>query len=474
MEYKLLIGGEWTGNGDALEVKNKYDGSTVGVLPTASREDLDQAIEAARAAEDLMAEMPAYKRAEILLKTAALLRERADDLAKTIAAEAGKALKFARAEVDRAISTFTIASEEAKRLHGETIPLDAVPAGEGYFGFWTRRPVGVIAAISPFNFPLNLVAHKVAPAIASGNTIVLKPASTTPLTAVKLCQILVEAGLPAGAINLVVGSGGTVGEWLVTDARVDKITFTGSPDVGRHILSVAGIKKVTLELGNTSPVVVARDADLDFVAKRCAVGAYYNSGQVCISVQRIYSEKQIYEPFSEKFVKATEAMVVGDPLDERVDVGPMIDPGEVDRIEGWVNEAKDSGAKILTGGKRDGTVYYPTVLAGVSQEMKVVAEEAFAPVASIIASDDFESALEQANDTKFGLQVGVFTKDIDRVFRAVKRLNFGGVIVNDTPNFRADHMPYGGNRQSGLGREGVRFAMEEMTNIQLVAIRLNS
>ena len=474
MDYKLLIGGEWTGSGDPLEVKNKYDGSTVGVLPTASREDLDHAIDAARSAEDLMAEMPAYKRAEILLKTAALLRERSEDLAKTIAAEAGKALKFARAEVDRAVSTFTIASEEAKRLHGETIPLDAVPAGEGYFGFWTRRPVGVIAAISPFNFPLNLVAHKVAPAIASGNTIVLKPASTTPLTAVKLCGILVEAGLPAGAINLVVGSGGTVGEWLVTDPRVDKITFTGSPDVGRHILSVAGLKKVTLELGNTSPVVVAPDADLDFVAKRCAVGAYYNSGQVCISVQRIYSEKQVYEPFSEKFVKAAEALVVGDPLDERVDVGPMIDPREVDRIENWVDEAKLSGAKVLTGGRRDGTVYYPTVLAGVSEDMKVVAEEVFAPVASVIASDDFESALKQANDTKFGLQVGVFTKDVDRVFKAVRRLNFGGVIVNDTPNFRADHMPYGGNRQSGLGREGVRFAMEEMTNIQMVAIRLNS
>ena len=474
MDYRLLIGGEWTGSGDPLEVKNKYDGSTVGVLPTASREDLDRAIAAAQSAEALMAEMPAFKRAEILLKAAALLRERSDDFAKTIAAEAGKALKFARAEVDRAVSTFTIASEEAKRLHGETIPLDAVPAGEGYFGFWTRRPVGVIAAISPFNFPLNLVAHKVAPAIAAGNTIVLKPATTTPLTAVKLCQVLAEAGLPAGAINLVVGSGGTVGEWLVTDPRVDKITFTGSPDVGRHILSVAGIKKVTLELGNTSPVVVAPDADLDFVAKRCAVGAYYNSGQVCISVQRIYSEKQVYEPFSEKFVKATEALVVGDPLDERVDVGPMIDRKEVDRIEDWVNEAATSGAKILTGGRRDGTVYYPTVLAGVSEDMKVVAEEAFAPVASVISSDDFESALEQANDTKFGLQVGVFTKDIDRVFKAVKRLNFGGVIVNDTPNFRADHMPYGGNRQSGLGREGVRFAMEEMTNIQLVAIRLNS
>jgi acyl-CoA reductase-like NAD-dependent aldehyde dehydrogenase len=474
VEYKLLIGGEWTGSGDPLEVKNKYDGSVIGVLPTASRDDLDQAIDAAERGEDIMAELPAYKRADILLKTASLLRERFDDMAKTIAAEAGKALKFARAEVDRAISTFTIASEEAKRLHGETIPLDAVPAGEGYFGFWTRRPVGVIAAISPFNFPLNLVAHKVAPALASGNTIVLKPASTTPLSAVKLCQILVEAGLPAGAINLVVGSGGTVGEWLVTDPRVDKITFTGSPEVGRHILSVAGIKKVTLELGNTSPVVVAPDADLDFVAKRCAVGAYYNSGQVCISVQRIYSQKQVYEPFSEKFVKATEAMVVGDPLDERVDVGPMIDLKEVDRIENWVNEAQTSGAKVLTGGKRDGMVYYPTVLTDVREDMKVVAEEAFGPVASIIESDDFESALEQANDTKFGLQVGVFTKDINRVFKAVKRLNFGGVIINDTPAFRADHMPYGGNRQSGLGREGVRFAMEDMTNIQMVAIRLHS
>ena len=474
MEYRLLIDGQWVSGGTPLEVKNKYSGQTVGIVPTARKEDLDAAIAAAERAEDVMADMPAHRRAEILLKTAALLREHSDDLAKTIAAEAGKALKFARAEVDRAQSTFTVAAEEAKRLHGETIPLDAVPAGEGYFGFWVRRPVGVIAAISPFNFPLNLVAHKVAPAIASGNTLVLKPASTTPLAAVKLCQILMEAGLPAGAINLVVGSGGTVGEWLVTDPRVDKITFTGSPDVGRHILSVAGIKKVTLELGNTSPVVVAPDADLDFVARRCAVGAYYNSGQVCISVQRIYSQKQVFEPFAEKFVKATEAMVVGDPLDERVDVGPMIDSKEVDRIEGWVNEARGEGAHVLTGGKRDGTVYYPTVLVDVEPEMKVIAEEAFAPVASVISSDDFESALKQANDTKFGLQVGVFTKDIDRVLKAVRRLNFGGVIVNDTPNFRADHMPYGGNRQSGLGREGVRFAMEDMTNIQMVAIRLSS
>ena len=474
MEYKLLIDGQWVDGGPLLEVKNKYNGETIGILPTARREDVDAAIGAAERAEDMMADMPAHKRADILLRTATLLRERFDDFAKTIAAEAGKALKYARAETDRAISTFTFAAEEAKRLHGETIPLDAAPSGEGYFGFWTRRPVGVIAAISPFNFPLNLVAHKVAPALAAGNTLVLKPASTTPLAAVKLCQVLQEAGLPAGAINLVVGSGGTVGEWLITDDRVDKITFTGSPEVGRHILSVAGIKKVTLELGNTSPVIVALDADLDLVAKRCAVGAFYNSGQVCISVQRIYSQKQVYEPFSEKFVKATEAMVVGDPLDERVDVGPMIDSKEVDRIEDWVKEAQGSGARVLTGAKREGTVYYPTVLSNVSPQMKVIAEETFAPVASVIQCDDFEESLRQANDTKFGLQVGVFTKDIDRVLKAIKRLNFGGVMINETPAFRVDHMPYGGNRQSGLGREGVRFAMEEMTNIQLVAIRLNS
>jgi acyl-CoA reductase-like NAD-dependent aldehyde dehydrogenase len=472
MEQRLFIDGRWVEAGPMMEVKNKYNGQTVGALPTARREDVDAAIAAAERAEPSLAEMPAHRRAAILLRAAALIRERAEDLAKTIAAEAGKALKFARAEVDRAQSTFTIAAEEAKRLHGETIPLDAVPAGEGYFGFWARRPVGVIAAITPFNFPLNLVAHKVAPAIAAGNTIVLKPASTTPLTAVKLCQILQEAGLPAGGINLVVGSGGTVGEWLTTDSRVDKITFTGSPEIGRRILRVAGIKKVTLELGNNSPVIVAQDADLDFVARRCAVGAFYNSGQVCISVQRIYSQQPVYEPFTEKFVAASQALVVGDPLDERVDVGPMIDIREVERIEGWVKEAQASGARVVTGGQRDGTVYYPTVLTDVNAQMKVVSEEAFAPVASVIACSDFEEALYQANDSKFGLQVGVFTRDVQRVFRALNRLNFGGVIINDTPAFRADHMPYGGNRQSGLGREGVRFAIEEMTNIQMVAIRL--
>ena len=472
LQHKLLIGGRWVDSGKEAEVTNKYTQEVIATVALARKEEVDEAIAAAASAAPVMARLPAYRRSEILSKAAALLRERKEEIAATIAAEAGKALKFARVEVDRGISTFTLAAEEARRIHGETIPLDAVQAGEGYFGYWTRRPVGVVAAISPFNFPLNLVAHKVAPALAAGNTVVLKPASTTPLTAIKLCQVLVEAGLPAGAINLVVGSGSSVGEWLVTDPRVAKVSFTGSPAVGRHITSVAGIKKVTLELGNNSPVIIAPDADLDLVARRAAVGAYYNSGQVCISVQRIYSQKGIFDPFAEKFVQASQAMVVGDPLDERVDVGPMIDPGEVDRIEEWVHEAQSGGAQVLTGGRREGSVYFPTVLAQVQPEMKVVAQEAFAPVASLLPFDDFEDALRQADDTEYGLQVGVFTRDINNVFKAVQGLNFGGVIINDTPAFRADHMPYGGNRSSGLGREGVRFAVEEMTNIQMVAIRL--
>ncbi len=470
-EARLFIGGEWVEGGPRLEVRNKYSGEVIGTIPEARREEVEAAVEAARRAAEVMAELPAHRRGEILRRAAELIRERREEFARTIAAEAGKALKFARIEVDRGISTFTVASEEAKRIHGETVPMDAVPAGEGYFGFWVRRPVGVVAAITPFNFPLNLVAHKVAPALAAGNSVVLKPASTTPLTAVLLCKVLEEAGLPAGALNLVVGPGGTVGEWLVTDPRVAKVSFTGSPPVGRRITEIAGIKKVTLELGNTSPVVVAPDVDLEFVARRCAVGAYYNSGQVCISVQRIYAAEGAYEPFVERFVRASEDMVVGDPLDERVDVGPMIDEREARRIEAWVEEALAGGARALTGHRRQGAVYWPTVLVDVKPDMKVVAQEAFAPVASVIRADDFEQALEQANATEYGLQAAVFTRDVDRLFRAIRKLNFGGVIVNDTPAYRADHMPYGGVRGSGIGREGVRYAIEEMTNIQMVVIR---
>lgn len=474
MDYKLYIAGRWVTSPTTTPVCNKYDDRLIGTLPVATHDQVDEAIAAAEAAATVMADLPAHRRAAILARAAQLLAERREDFARMIAAEAGKALKFARAEVDRAISTFTIASEEAKRLHGETVPLDAVPSGEGYFGFYVRRPVGVVAAITPFNFPLNLVAHKVAPALAAGNSLVLKPAGTTPLTSVLLCEVLESAGVPPGAINLVNGSGSTVGEWLISDPRVRKITFTGSVPVGEHILAAAGIKKVTLELGNTSPVILAPDADLEMVARRAAVGAFYNSGQVCISTQRIYAPEQTYAPFTEKFVAATNALVVGDPLDERVDVGPMIQRAEAERVESWVNEAATAGAHVLTGGQRVGNVYYPTVLSEVSPGMRVVAEEVFGPVASVISAPSFEDALEQADRTSFGLQASVFTHDLDLAFQAIRRLNFGGVIINDVPSFRADHMPYGGNRESGLGREGVKFAMEEMTNIQMVAIRLNA
>ncbi|HEY6102154.1 MAG TPA: aldehyde dehydrogenase family protein [bacterium] len=471
VEHKLFIAGRWTGGGESIPVRNKYTGEVMATIPSATQSDVDAAIAAAARASRIMADMPAHQRSAILATAARLMHKRRDEFARTIAAEAGKALKYARIEVERGISTFTFAAEEAKRLHGETVPLDAAAAGEGYFGFFVRRPVGVIVAIAPFNFPLNLVAHKVAPALAAGNTVVLKPATWTPLTAVRLVEVLTEAGLPDGAINLVTGPGSTVGNWLVADDRVAKITFTGSADVGRQITARAGIKKITLELGNTSPVIIAPDADLDLVARRAAVGAYYNSGQVCLSVQRIFTEATIFEPFTERFVAAASAMVVGDPLEEGVDVGPMIDVGEAERIERWVTEATSAGARVAAGGRREGPVYWPTVLTGVRPEMKVVAQEAFAPVASVMPYDDFEEALRQADATPYGLQASVFTKNLDRVFQAMRWLNFGGIIINDTSTFRVDHMPYGGNRQSGLGREGVRYAMEEMTNIQMIAIR---
>lgn len=471
IEHNLFIDGTWVEGGPALSVTNKYTGETIATVATAGKAEVEAATAAAYRAKDTMANMPAWKRADILLQAASLLREQSEEIASTIAEEAGKAIKYARVEVDRAQSTFTLAAEEAKRLHGETLTLDAVPSGDGYFGFWIRRPVGVIAAISPFNFPLNLVAHKIAPAIAAGNAVVLKPASSTPLTAVRLCRILEAAGLPAGAINLVVGPGSTVGDWLVTDSRVDQITFTGSPAVGRHILRVAGLKKVTLELGNSSPVVIAADSDLDLAARRCAFGAFYNSGQVCISIQRIYCEQQVFQEFLDRFTNHSIALKTGDPLDENTDVGPMIDDSEVARILSWIGEAEVAGATTVLGGKRQGSVLPPTILTGVDPSMKVVSDEAFAPIASVIRCTDFEDALRQAGDSRFALQAGIFTRDIDRAFRAIRSLNFGGVIINDIPSFRVDHMPYGGNRESGLGREGVRFAMEEMTNIQMVAIR---
>lgn len=472
MDQKLLINGYWCDGASRMDVRNKFTGQTIGTVAVAGLPDLDRAIDAAEKAAPVLAGMAVFRRAEILHRASVLVQKQRESLAPTLAAEAGKALKYAFAEVDRCAGIFQIAAEEAKQIHGEVVPMDAVPAGEGYFGFWTRKPVGVIAAISPFNFPLTLVAHKVAPAIAAGNSVVLKPASFTPFSAGHLCRILQEAGLPDGGLNLITGPGGAIGDALVADPRVMKVTFTGSRAIGERIIAKAGIKKVTLELGNNAPVILTPDADLDFAAQRCAVGAFSNSGQVCISVQRIYVDRKIYTAFLDRFVAATRALKVGDPLDPTVDVGPMIDPKEAERIEGWVREAVAGGARVAIGGKREGAVYWPTILTGVTDDMKVVSQEAFAPIAVVIPTDDFETALAHANNTKYGLQAAIFSRDIDRVLQGVKRLNFGGVIINDTANYRADHMPYGGNRQSGMGREGVRYAIEEMTNIQMVVIRM--
>jgi acyl-CoA reductase-like NAD-dependent aldehyde dehydrogenase len=470
--FHMLIDGKWLAGSTQREVKNKYNGDVLGTIPMAETAEIDQAIAAAQRAFPGWAALPAYQRAAILGKAVELLQQRREEIARTIAAEAGKALKFARAEADRGIQTFSFAAEEAKRLHGETVPLDATPAGATHMGFFLRVPVGVVVAISPFNFPLNLVAHKVAPALAVGNTVVLKPATVTPLTSVILGEILQEAGLPAGVLNIIFGDGRTVGDQLVTDPRPAKVTFTGSPPVGRHIMSRAGLKKVTLELGNSSPTIVDQDADLSVTVPKCVVGSFYNSGQVCLSVQRIYVHRSIIKEFTERFVEATAALKVGDPLDEACDVGPMIDEGEAIRAEAWVNEAAADGAKILIGGKREGPIFHPTVLTQVTQAMKVVCSEVFAPVVSIMPFDDFTEALHQANDTSYGLQAGVFSRDIGKAWQAIKHLDFGGVIINDVPTFRADHMPYGGVKESGIGREGVRHAIEEMTHIKMVAFNL--
>ena len=471
-EYKMLIGGKWVKAKENLEVTNKYSNQVIGKVPLADKESYEQSVKSAQDAFNIISKLPSYKRSLILQKTSELIDQKKDEVAKIIAEEAGKPMKYSRGEVARSIQTFKFASEEAKSIHGETVPMDAAVGGEKRIGFCLRFPVGIIGAISPFNFPLNLVAHKVAPAIASGCSVILKPASTTPLTSLKLGELMMEAGLPDGALNVIVGSGSTVGDWLVSDERLSKITFTGSTPVGRKIKEKSGLKKVTLELGNNSPCIVDKDADLDLAIPRCIMGSFAYSGQVCISVQRIYVHKNIFDEFSTRFLEQTEKLKIGDPLEEETDIGPMITEEDAIRTEAWIGEAKKDGAQVLIGDKREGSVYYPTVLTNVKPDMKVVKIEVFAPVVSLIEFDDFSDAVRMADDSIYGLQAGVFTKDIDRAFQAVKGINVGGVIVNDVPTYRADQMPYGGVKESGIGREGLKYAIEEMTELRMVVVNL--
>ncbi|MCI0511695.1 aldehyde dehydrogenase family protein [candidate division KSB1 bacterium] len=467
--YPMLIQGAWRTSTNTLAVYNPYNRTQLATVPAATPEEVELAISGAIEAFPKMAQLPAHQRAQILEKTAQLLSEQQNEIARTIASEAGKAWKYALSEVQRGIQTFKFAAEEAKQIHGQTIPLDAVVGAEKYFGFYFRQPIGVIAAITPFNFPLNLVAHKVAPALAAGNVVILKPASYTPLTALRLGEILIAAGLPAGAISIVMGSGATVGRQLVTDPRISMVSFTGSPEVGQAIKSQAGLKRVTLELGSNSAVIIDQDAPLDLAVNRCVMGSFANSGQICISVQRIYVARSIFDTFLAKFLTATRLLVVGNPLDETCDVGPLIHPTEAERAETWVQEAVAGGAEIRCGGTRVAALMAPTVLTNVTEEMRVMRDEIFAPVVSIVPFDHFSTALQAVDNSRYGLQTGIFTQNMQHAFQAIQFLNVGGVIINDVPTFRADNMPYGGNKASGLGREGVKFAIEEMTNIKMVA-----
>jgi len=469
-ERKLLIGGEWVETGEWIEVRSPYDRAIVGRVPKAGAAEARKAVDAA---EQAMREpLPAHERAAILDRTAALLAERADDASRTISAEAGKPMKAARVEAARAVSTFTMAAVEARKLAGDVVPMDASPAGAGKIAFTLRQPIGIVGAISPFNFPLNLVAHKVAPALAAGCAVVLKPASQTPLSALFLAELETEAGLPAGWLNVVCGPASEIGDVLVEEERVRLISFTGSAPIGWKLRERAPRKRVNLELGNATPVIVAADADLDDAATRLSANAFSFAGQSCISVQRIYVERSIYDAFLELFLPRVEALETGDPSDEATDVGPVISASDRDRILSWIEEAKSGGATVLTGGRLDGELLLPTVIAEPPPKAKVSCEEVFGPVCTVTPFDTFDEAIALANSTRFGLQAGVFTRNLKNALRAAHTLEFGGVTVNEAPTFRADQMPYGGVKDSGNTREGPAYAVREMTDVRLVVLQL--
>jgi len=467
----MLLAGTWTDSPETITVRNPFDGSVVGEVAKAGRAELERSADAAVRAFETTRRLSSGTRFSILQAASAALVRRKEEVARTIALEAGKPIKLSRSEVDRAAHTFSAAADEARRIGGEVIPLDVTTATEGRLGITRRFPLGPVLAITPFNFPLNLTAHKLAPALAAGNPFVHKPASATPLTALLLGEILLEAGAPPEAVS-VLPSSSSDAERLVADDRFRALTFTGSPDVGWRLREKAGRKRVLLELGGNAAIVIHEDADLDRALDRAVAGAFAYSGQVCISVQRIYVHEPVYADFARKFVERAKALKLGNPLDEAADLGPMLDDAAASRVESWVSEALAGGAKALCGARRDGRFYAPTVLTDVSPSMKVHGCEIFGPVANLYPYRDFEEALRQVNDSPFGLQAGLFTRDAGRIFRAFEELEVGGVIVDDAPTFRVDHMPYGGEKASGLGREGVKYAIEEMTQLRLLALKV--
>jgi acyl-CoA reductase-like NAD-dependent aldehyde dehydrogenase len=469
-ERKLLVAGEWIETDDWIDVRSPFSGETVGRVPKAGATEARRAIDAA--AQAMAEPLPAHKRAEILVRVAGYLGKRHEEAARTICAEAGKPMKAARVEAARAMSTYTFAAVEARKLAGDMVPMDASQAGEGKLAFTLRRPIGIVGAISPFNFPLNLVAHKIAPALAAGCAVVLKPASQTPLSALLLAELEQEAGLPPGWLNVLVGPAAEIGDVLVSDARVKLLTFTGSSEVGWQIRERAARKKVALELGNSTPVIVEANADLEEAAAKLVANAFSFAGQSCISVQRIYVQRSVYDAFLASFLPRVEALVTGDPADDETDVGPVIDVDARERILTWIAEARELGAEVLAGGTAGDSLIRPTVIAGAPTDAKVSCEEVFGPLVAIAPYDTFDEAIALANGTRFGLQAGIFTSDVRRALTAAAELDFGGVIVNEAPTFRADQMPYGGVKDSGTTREGPAYAVREMTEERVVVLQL--
>lgn len=467
--YSILLAGKWVESEEKLEVRNPYDGSLVGTTFSASEAQLEEAIKAGLKAFEATRRMPAYERASILRALAQGVRERKEEIARTITLESGKPIRDASFEAERGIYTLETASEEAKRIGGEMIPLDTMAPSKGRIGITRRFPIGLIAAISPFNFPLNLALHKLAPAIASGNPIILKPPSNAPLTMLTVAQIVTDLGLPQGAVSIMPTSR-AIGDRLVTDERIKMLTFTGSPAVGWEMKRKAGKKKVLLELGGNAGVVVDRDANLDYAAKRLAIGSFSFAGQICISVQRIYVHEEVYRDFTERFLQAVAGLKLGDPLDPQTDLGPLIDDKAAARTVEWVREAVEEGARILTGGKARGSLFEPTVLVDTKPESKICRLEAFAPIVNLFSVRDFQEGVAQVNRSAYGLQAGVFTSSLESALYAFEELEVGGVILNDIPTYRIDHMPYGGVKDSGFGREGLKYAIEEMTEIRLLVI----
>ena len=469
--FGFLLDGKWLTEGAPMDVLAPFDGSVAGHTFRATPAHLETAIRAAVRAFEVTRKMPAYERQRVLRSVAQGITERREEFARVMAVEAGKPLKAARAEVERAIFTFTIAAEESTRIVGEWLPMDLQASTVGRAAIVRRFPLGPIAAITPFNFPLNLVAHKWAPAIAAGCTIVGKPASQTPLCSLLLAELIGNAGWPGGALN-VLPMANSDAERMVPDDRLKLLTFTGSGEVGWRLKAKAGKKRVALELGGNAGVIVHSDADLGFAAERCAQGGFSYAGQSCISVQRILVHHSAEKSFCDEFLPRVGKLKIGDPLDESTDVGPMINLDAARRAKEWVDEAVSAGAKLLAGGKRDGSILEPTVLTHTRPEMRVNCQEVFAPIVTVEPYDEFEEAIRQVNDSAYGLQAGVFTRDAKRIFSAYDELEVGGVVAGDVSTFRIDHMPYGGVKDSGMGREGLRYAVEEMTERKLLVLNL--